>query len=608
LNFSEVIAFEVLESHGYFSPVVLRSVDFCRWYEVRREKNVFEVEVYDSAMSESPALKEYLNSLSNLPDIYFRKPVEVMCDRGITLIVRPLLNGVPLYSLLLKPEKLPIIEACKLIRSFEAIHSYLLAKPHENFSPLALLFFYSSESKQVILDGQICGPWVNYFKDRQVLYDYLKPDLCWASQINYFRNSIIQKLLLGQARQIGDDLPKGFDASKAVCELLTEVIRDPDNCTLELSSLEKKYGKKSLPLTPLIVVFFAVILLIAAFRVRQFQSTDKWQGELIKTKSLINNETIIAAPLVNYEFSKGLKKSSRLISRGDFLFANTELTLLAKQNQNKHEILFYDKVRERYIKQKKIDFEQALALMKKHMIGRNYGFSSEIMKNVQQRYGRGSEFDQASSWIKELNILQKAQTQKENIKLQRQRELIQRDRSLILKVERIKKTISVAPVQQLLTLNKSISKARSKAHSKEALYLLDCYRLMNMAEIELFGHLFKIKDHKGLYRSLSLIVPKLKGVEVYEVSKKGIEYRHSAGGGMVEFQKMSPKILYRIFQQCLLGDDQGLSCERYLFCIKYELLTYAENELKRINSVELLRKADSLKGIKNTRKKLFTTE
>ena len=47
------------------------------------------------------------------------------------------------------------------------------------------------------------------------------------------------KLLLGQARQVGGDRPKDFNASNAVCELLTEVIHDPDNCTLELSSLEK---------------------------------------------------------------------------------------------------------------------------------------------------------------------------------------------------------------------------------------------------------------------------------------------------------------------------------------------------------------------------------
>ena len=58
---------------------------------------------------------------------------------------------------------------------------------------------------------------------------------------------------------------------------------------------------------------------------------------------------------------------------------------------------------------------------------------------------------------------------------------------------------------------------------------------MNMVEIQLFGHLFKVKDQKGFYCSLCLIVPKLKNVEVYEVSKKGIEYRHSAGGGMIEF-------------------------------------------------------------------------
>ena len=168
--FSEVIVLEVLEARGYMSPSLTRSTRHCRWYQVRKNEQLFEVEAYDSTLCNTEGMTAYLSSLKNktVESSFIREVSDIIIDRDVTLVVRPQMEGEPLYSLFLRPGALPCSEAADIIRSFEPVHRYLLKNKMENFSPLAVLLYLQYEPEQnVMLDGLRCGPWINHFEQIQ---------------------------------------------------------------------------------------------------------------------------------------------------------------------------------------------------------------------------------------------------------------------------------------------------------------------------------------------------------------------------------------------------------------------------------------------------------
>ena len=56
----------------------------------------------------------------------------------------------------------------------------------ENFSPLAVLFKFSS-SEKVCLDSFRCGPWIKNYPEINVIYSYLNLDLDWERQLKFLK-------------------------------------------------------------------------------------------------------------------------------------------------------------------------------------------------------------------------------------------------------------------------------------------------------------------------------------------------------------------------------------------------------------------------------------
>jgi hypothetical protein len=621
LNFSDVIVLEVLESKGYKSPSMVRTTRHCRWYEVRKGADLYNVEAYDSVLCGSEGLEKYLKSLKSLPQYSFlRRPCDIVSEREITLIIRPHLEGEPLYALFLRPGSLPEQEACEVIKSFEKIHDHLLKSPLENFSPLAVLFFLTyGEKKGVVLDGLRCGPWIGYFEQISVIYNYLNPDLNWNGQVNYFRNCIIQKLFLGKPKLVENDLPEDFSASRAVKELVAGAIEDPENYNVKLSVLEKKYKPKpKRGLLELLAIIMLISLPLIAFFIRQMQTGTFWQGASIAQEEVDEgfgvDEVFSFDPEadkaieIGHSFLQKVRQIEQMMTSGNFLKAFKEISYLSDLNLRPAEKAALAVLKTEYPLKKEIDFDLAVLRSQGYLTKQKFILASIIMKDIEKRYGNGPKAKQAAAMSERIMELKSTFEFDEKRKLERMVKSREKDRLLLTKIARLQSEVQKEPVLGLPALNKSLELAGLELVSNPSKYLLNCYVLMNDAETELYRQLLQKRSSEEkdkLGKTFSSMVGALSTVEVYNIKKSGVEYRDTAGGGNYKFANIPPATMYQIFKKSSPIDAKIQSYYLYLYCVKYELEKQAKSENKNINSGELLRKADSLRDMKQARKDLF---
>lgn len=617
LKFAEVIVLDVLEKRGYVSASMTRTSSLCRWYTVRKGEDLYEVEAYDSQAAESDALKEYLLSLGSLPENnkFIRKPVEIISDRKVTCLIRPSFSGEPLHNYFIRPGKLTNEQASETVKSFESIHKYLQVNKLDNFAPLSIMFFITDDGR-VLIDALKCGPWVKNYEHLTVISNYLNPELSWPRQVNYFRNSFALKLFLGDpgAEHYEEE------SSAAVKAFVDGIIKDKVGYQENLSALEKKYAPKSRGFFLRVALIVAVFILpLLAYFVRVVQSESSWTGlaytdKPVNEKKAEERDEFAFEPdaeskvEVSHQFLQKSLNIKAMMLAGNFKEALDVINELSSINLRKGELEILNEIRTSYPKMRKSDFENAISLSRTFVTSERYDEAISVLEDIVERYQKGKDAEKAFALIakiKELEISQKLRDREDS---EKRAASITKDRLMVEKMDELQKQKFFKPVKTLDALNRRLDLIRLECVSQAAKYLLSSTMKMNSAEKRLYEQLLQFSNEVEKQQKLKLLVANntgLGGLDVYDLSEFGVEYRNTAGGGSIKFAEMQPSSMYKVFKQTSRIDVERAPYYLYLYCLKYGLQKEAQVEFKLIKNKELLREADSLRDMKQARSDLF---
>ncbi|MCM8525430.1 MAG: hypothetical protein NE327_02865 [Lentisphaeraceae bacterium] len=617
MKFAEVIVFEVLEKRGYLSPSLLRVCNQCRWYTVRKGNELYEVEAYDAESFGSDGLKQYLDSLAALPDSnkFLRKPVEVIAERKITCVIRRHFEGEPIYTYFIRPGQLPVDKASFSVKSFEGVHKYLQDNNIGNFAPLSIMFFLT-ESGKVLIDGLKCGPWVKGYEHLTLISNYLNPELSWEKQVNFFRNSFALKVFTGNPK--ADKVEDGYPA--AINSFINGAIKDKANYQGNLSVLEKKHRPKTRGfLTKAFLVTAVFILPLIAYLIRVLQSDSSWMGaayteQVSDDKKFEERDEFAFEPDaevkvdVSHEFLQTSLQIREMMLAGNFSTALDEITELSSINLRKGELEILNEIRKAYPELRKKDFEKAIELSQSYITKEQYDDAVLVLNDIVERYRKGKDTEQAMAAIQKIKDLQESRKLQKQEEIEREAASVEKDRKMILTMDKLQAESIQSPVKFLDARNRRLDLIRLECITAAAKYLVNCAMKMNAAEKRLYEQLLQFStedDKKSRIKLLAQHISALSGVEVYDITESGIEFKDVSGGGSLKFANISSEAMYNVFKETSAVDVERAAYYLYLYCLKYGLQKEADVEFQLIKNSELKKEADSLRDMNEARRDLF---
>ena len=615
---SNEVVMEVFDKYSYGSPVLRYAYKHCQWFEVRDKNSsaIFEVEVYDAALKDSVVLKNYVTGLQSLPSSADFRPIKGSFDeRSMTFIVRPHIQGEPVYRMFLRPGKSVEDEACRVIKSFESMFDHLVNNPVENFSPLALLLYYN-ETGSFVLDGLSCGPWVNDFEHRNSLYSYLNPELDWKSQVTFFRNSMALKLLLGEPNTFNVSLGKD-EFSKSSEYFLKGILKSPETYKEKLSHIEKKFQPqpKSRKFIYLIGIV-SIIMVVLAYMIRQRQLNSYWQGASIENKidtasllpeaELVNVSNGVEAEELTHLFKQKLIAMSALMKISSFDDALGQMNLLSLEELNPREQIRLKEFELEYKNALKRDFSETCRLADIALSVHDYALARRLYVVILKRYPSGDEFKYAQKFLNEIDSRENEYRQEIKLTVAARKRDLQRSRKVIKSIEAKQRAKFKDPLKKLRSLNNTYSAVAATLENSAAKYLLKCAATMNSAERYLYQVLIKHWQKKELtLYEIFKRDPSLNAAVFEKLNERGVEYHNEAGGGTRQYSSIPFHLMYEVFVQFEQEGGKKFYYYLYLYCLKRDLSERAVRVKAVLEERGQWSGFDSLQDMQKARKDLF---